>query len=84
MIFLCSCGMSKYPISSDNFISYFENTDYYVEDITSQYEGYERVNHAVIAMNINNDFQIEFFDLTSDSYAEICFNTNKEIIENQI
>ena len=48
--------MSKYPISSDDFISYFENTDYYVEDITSQYEGDERVNHVVIAMNINNDF----------------------------
>ena len=56
MTFLCSCGMSKYPISSDDFISYFENTDYYVEDITSQYEGDERVNHVVIAMNINNDF----------------------------
>ena len=80
---LCSCSLSKEPISSDDFTVYFEGKDFYVEDITSQYDN-EVFNAVIIAMSTKNDYQIEFYDLTSDAYAKNLFSNNKSSIDEEL
>ena len=83
MLSLCACSFSKDPISSEDFISYFEGKGYQVEDITSQFDS-EMVDSDVIVMNTENDYQIEFYDLTSDVYAKNLFANNKNDINAEI
>lgn len=82
---LCSCGTPKEPKTVDEFIAFFDNGDlnFHVEDITNQYtEDY--VDNVILAVNLEHEYQIEFFDLSEDSVAKNVFNVNKENINNTI
>lgn len=76
----CLVGcVDKEPATSNEFKSTAESLGYTVEDVTSQFESTDGVNKVYLALK--DGYQIEFFDVASNEYAESAFNINKENFE---
>jgi len=79
LLTLTGCG-NKNAISTDDFKTITEGRDYIIADATMQYSSYGYINEATIAQSPEG-WQIEFYVLSDESYAEGMFNTNKATFE---
>lgn len=70
----------KESIKAREFASLMEDENYEIVDITSQYEAYG-VDEAYIAVDSDQDYQIEFYELSSESKAKSMFESNKDYFE---
>ena len=72
----------KTPISANTFISTMESKGYTIINTTSQFSQYPNyVAESYIAKN--QDYQIEFYELTNKENAINMYNTNKTKFESQ-
>lgn len=72
----------KDAIKAREFASLMEDENYDVADVTSQYEAYG-IDEAYIAIESDQDYQIEFYELSSDSKAKSMFESNKDYFEDR-
>ena len=72
----------KDAIKAREFASLMEDENYDVADVTSQYEAYG-IDEAYIAIEYDQDYQIEFYELSSDSKAKSMFESNKDYFEDR-
>ena len=80
MLFLVTgCG-KKTAITTSEFNSKAEKAGYQTTDITAQYSSYKHVKEATIAKNDN--YQVEFYVITSEEEAKGMYETNKSDFEN--
>ena len=79
-LFLLTGCAKKTAITTEQFRSTLENNGYEIIDAKDQFEGYEHIKQATVALN-KEGFQIEFYEMTDVAHATSLFNTNKEIFE---
>lgn len=72
----------KAPISAKEFYEEMEDEGYVLVDVTSQYASYG-IEEAYIAVKSNQEYQIEFYELSSIGKAESMFETNKEYFQDR-
>lgn len=71
---------TKKEIKTEEFIKIVEKNNYQVYDVKEQYD-YESIKAATIAVNKNEEYQIEFYELKSNKAANSMFLENKQIFE---
>lgn len=71
----------KTPISAEDFKSSMESKGFVVQDVTSQFSMYDYVKQAYVALNPDSSYQIEFYQISDNTYATSFYNTNKSIFE---
>ena len=76
LFLVTGCG-SKTAITSDTFKSKVEEMGYTVTDAKSQFESYDYIKEAYVAVDANNSYSVEFYVLSDADYASSFFETNK-------
>ena len=79
LVALTGC-LSKTAITADSFKSSMESMNYVVVDYTSQFDS-EDVKKVYAGINPTGSFQIEFFELGTESLARSSYLTNLETME---
>lgn len=74
---------AKKSISVTDFKNKMEAKNYIVEDLSSEFNGYENINSVYIAVSSDNDKQFEFATMNSESDAESLFNENKDLLQSE-
>ncbi len=77
VIFFVVIDKEKEYMSADEFYEEMEDEGYVMVDITAQYASYG-IDEAYLAVKPNQEYQIEFYELSSISKAESMFESNKE------
>lgn len=72
----------KASISAQQFYDEMEDEGYVMVDVTSQYASYG-IDVAYLAVKPNQEYQIEFYELSSISKAENMFETNKDYFKDR-
>ena len=75
-------GKGKESITASEFYDEMNDEGLMVIDVTDQYASYG-IDEAYIAVESNQEYQIEFYELSSVSKAENMFETNKEYFEDR-
>ena len=71
----------KTSITASNFKNLMQQKGYTVSDANSQFSDYDYIQQVYIAADSNYNYQIEFYELSDDSYATRFYNNNKSIFE---
>lgn len=76
-------NLNKEPISAKDFKDIMEEKDFEIVDAINQFEGYDYVKKAYIALEEDYDYQIEFYRLDEEDDAIYFYNLNKDKFEAQ-
>lgn len=68
---LSGCGLKKTAITADEFSSKMEDEGYQMVDITNQYE---EVENALLAMNLDDGYKIEYYNFADEDSARTAYN----------
>lgn len=79
--FLTGCG-KKTVITTEQFKNIGNTHNFVISDVTVQYSSYNYINEATVIQNPDG-WQMEFYVLSNEEYADSMFNTNKNTFENQ-
>jgi len=79
LLILTGC-FTKEPKTPEQFREIMEDNGFVVSDLTDQYEE-GLVKSVLVAMDVKNDFQIEYFEQDSDADAIVSFNMNVSTME---
>ncbi|MBP3920364.1 MAG: hypothetical protein J6D28_02245 [Bacilli bacterium] len=77
-ICLTGCG-NKTKLTAESFKTKMEENNYKVEEATNQFAKYNYVKKVYIALNEN--YQIEYYELENEEKAKTFYNNNKGIFE---
>lgn len=81
-VLFMSLSKEKLAITAMDFASIMEQNGYVIQDVTGLFEQYDNyITKGYVAGNEN--FQIEFYELSNDENAIYMYNTNKQKFENQ-
>ena len=81
-VFFIVIDKEKESMTANEFCDELEDEGYVMVDVTSQYASYG-IEEAYLAVKPNQEYQIEFYELSSVSKAENMFETNKEYFEDR-
>ena len=81
LFMVTGCG-NKVAISSSDFKTKMEKKGYTVDDVTSQFDGYDYLSKVYIALSSDSAYQIEFYELSDVDSASILFDNSKAAFEN--
>ena len=76
-------NLNKEPISAKEFKDIMEDKDFEIVDAISQFELYDYVEKAYVALEEDYDYQIEFYRLDEEEDAIYMYNINKDKFEKQ-
>lgn len=79
LLFLTGCGNKK-AITKEDFIAKAEKHNYQIVDATSQFEQYDEIESATLALSPDN-WQVEFYELNTSENAMAMFEHNKSKFE---
>lgn len=74
-------NQTKDKITAEEFYNKMQAKEYVLTDATQQYYEYDYVKKVYIASKSDFSYQIEFYELSDDSFGKQFFNINKSIIE---
>ena len=78
---LTGCNNKKSAITSTKFTDVMINDGYNVVDVKNQFNEYDQIKEAYVALSENEDYQIEFYVLENDDEAISFYENNKQIFE---
>ena len=78
ILFLTGCFSEREPINRADFITTMETAGFEIVDISGQYDW---ANYVILAVSPGWDYQIEFYELASESDARRVFNGTREQVE---
>lgn len=81
VVLLCACSSKKEAIDEEKFINIMNNQNFTIVNVEEQFEQYEYIEEAYVALESNKNYQIEFYELENDSYAKSFYDNNKQIFE---
>ena len=81
IVALTGC-FSKQALTSDEFSSKMQGLGFSIVDASAQYSQFDHINKVLLAVDPTTSFQIEFYDINSDSNALGVYNTNFSTMEN--
>lgn len=70
----------KEAITADEFVQYMEENGLVISDVLDQFGEVDYINNAYIAIARDYSYQIEFYELQDDEYAEAFYENNAEKI----
>lgn len=79
--FIFTACTNQKTITSEEFKKILEKMKYNVIDIKEQYADYDSIKSAQVAINKDQNYQIEFYTLTDEKEAIAFFKENKKIFE---
>ncbi len=79
--FIFTACTNQKTITSEEFKEILEKMKYNVIDIKEQYADYDSIKSAQVAINKDQNYQIEFYTLTDEKEAIAFFKENKKIFE---
>lgn len=82
LVFFVVIDKEKEYISAKQFYDEMEDEGYVMVNITAQYASYG-IDEAYLAVKPNQEYQIEFYELSSISKAESMFESNKEFFKDR-
>lgn len=82
VVFLVVIDKEKESMTAGEFYDEMEDEGYVLVDVTSQYASYG-IDEAYLAVEPNNEYQIEFYELSNESKAISMFESNKEYFEDR-
>ena len=71
----------KEPITKDQFSTKMQDMGFTITDASDQMADYSYVKSATLAIDGNRTYQIEFYELSDETYATAFYNNNKSIFE---
>ena len=71
----------KTPMTAEEFKTTMEAKNYVVIDATEQFAEYDYVKQVYLAVYSDNNYQIEFYELSDEANAIAFYNNNKEMFE---
>lgn len=74
-------NLNKQPITASEFKDIMEDKDFEIMDVKDQFEAYDYIEKAYIALEEDYDYQIEFYRLEEEDDAISFYKTNKEKFE---
>ena len=80
-VIFINLNKEKTSITASSFYTTMSQKGYSVQDATSQISDYDYVQQVYIAVSNDYSYQIEFYELSDDSYATRFYNNNKSIFE---
>ncbi len=80
MLFGLTGCFKKTPLTTDDFITNANSSNFTTQDVTSDFSSEPSVLKATIALN-SKGYQVEFYELSEESIAKSMFNTNKADFE---
>jgi len=83
IVFLTACSSKKEAIDEDQFIRIMNDEGFSIKNVESQFEQYGYFEEAYLAIDSNNNYQIEFYELEEENYALNFYNNNKSKFENE-
>lgn len=78
LFMVTGCG-NKNAITSDDFKNKMEAKEFTVQDATNQFSNYDYIKQVYIALN--DDYQIEFYEMADNDNAVSFYENNKKIFE---
>lgn len=82
VVFFVVIDKEKEYMSAKEFYDEMEDEGYVMVDITAQYAAYG-IDEAYLAVKPNQEYQIEFYELSSVSKAESMFESNKDYFKDR-
>lgn len=84
LLLLVLTGCTKNEITKENFLEIADFNGYILENSISGYEKYDYIKDVYYAINRDNAYFIQFFNLLNDEYAKKFYDINKnEIIKEE-
>ncbi|MGN1134490.1 MAG: hypothetical protein ACI4RN_08585 [Oscillospiraceae bacterium] len=80
MFTITGCG-KKTALSAEDFKSKTEAKGYTVQDATNQFADYDYIKKVYIALDKDQNYQIEFYEIDNADNASQFFKNNKSIFE---
>lgn len=77
---LSGCGLKKTAITAEEFSSKMEDKGYQMVDITNQYE---EVENALLAMNLDDGYKIEYYNFADEDSARTAYNQTANKFDKQ-
>ena len=81
LLLLVGCSSKSESIDDEEFKSIMKNEGFEVYDVLNQFEGIDFIEEAYVALNSENKYQIEFYELDDEEDAVLFYNNNKRIFE---
>ena len=82
VVFFVVVDMEKKSMTAGEFYDEMEEVGYVMVDVTSQYASYG-IDVAYLAVKPNQEYQIEFYELASESKAISMFESNKDYFKDR-
>lgn len=74
-------NQEKDPITVEEFKSTMQNKGYIIIDAKEQFDEYEYIKDAYIAMTDDGEYQIEFYKMSDKENATMFYKHNKSVFE---
>ena len=81
VLLLTACGGKSTAITSKEFMNTMTDEGFNLVDVKEQFNTYEEIKEAYVALSENEEYQIEFYVLDSGESAVRLYNYNKELFE---
>ncbi len=81
VIFLSACSFDKKAIDSSEFKEIMRDNSYYVVNSKDQFSEYDYILNSYIAIDSQQNYQIEFYELEDEENAIAFYDYNKDIFE---
>lgn len=76
-------NIEKEPITASEFKAIMEGKDFKLIDGLAQFAEYDYIKEVYLALNQDDNYQLEFYELSDVENAMSFFNVNKEIFESK-
>ena len=83
VVLLTACSPKRDAIDEDQFIRIMNDEGFSIKNVESQFEQYGYFEEAYLAIDSNNNYQIEFYELEEENYDLNFYNNNKSKFENE-
>ncbi|MCI8486731.1 MAG: hypothetical protein HFJ20_06665 [Clostridia bacterium] len=77
-------NQEKNPMTVDAFKSLIRDKGYTIIDVKEQFNEYDYIEDAYVAILDDGEYQIEFYKMSNEESAIMFYNNNKSIFESSI
>lgn len=81
VVLVSACDSKKEAIDDEEFRRIMTDEKFEIVNVEKQFEQYGYVDEAYVALEENNNYQIEFYELEDENYAKSFYENNKKIFQ---
>lgn len=81
VVLLCACSSNKEALSIKKFSQIMQKEGFNIVSVKEHFSEYDYIKDVYLAVEKNNNYQIEFYELENAEYAISFYEVNKEIFK---